>query len=164
MYYLALRCYSEYVVVEDVASHHVKSIPAPRFNSHPNFDPAHTSHAGAPSYTCAMQCLTRESITSDMSGCNPMGADITYFTSGCAAAASSTSAGISSCQCLPGDKKNGATTTNVAPLSTHLPNASAIVGGANSMCAASTTARPVAAAYSSANRSSCSFDAARLDP
>ena len=81
---------------------------------------------------------------------------------------------MSSCQCRPGDRKYGLTTTVLAPSATHASNASAIVGGAcacaprqtrlsahaararprtSSMCAACTTARPVCALYASTRRS-----------
>jgi hypothetical protein len=87
-------------------------------------------------------------------------------------AASSTNRGISSFTCLPGLRKNGATTTFLQFfVSINSRKASAIDGDASSMCAGSTSyplasstpVFPYIIANISANRSNCSLlDLARL--
>ena len=106
----------------------------------------------------------RESTISTISGCSPIGAATKCPTPGCFAAASAARCGMSSCQCLPGDRKNGLTATIVAPCSTHLANAVSMLGSAISMCASSTIGRPVCSLYIRTNSPKTSFDACRLDP
>ena len=106
----------------------------------------------------------RESTMSTISGCRPMGAATKCAIPGCLAAASAASVGMSSCQCLPGERKNGLTATVVAPCSTHLPKACSMSGSAISMCASSTIGRPDSSLYILTNSSSRSFEAFRLDP
>ena len=117
-----------------------------------------------PSVSRFKHVSSRESTMSTISGCRPMGAATKCAIPGCFAAASAASVGMSSCQCLPGERKNGLTATVVAPCSTHLPKACSMSGSAISMCASSTIGRPVWSLYILTNSSSRSFEAFRLDP
>jgi hypothetical protein len=68
----------------------------------------------------------------------PSGIVTWYSVPGNDLAASAVMRGMSPVQCLPGPRKNGQTTTRVAPRFTHAAYAVAIDGSASSMCAGST--------------------------